>query len=220
MTSVRVLAVAACLAATAVVAASAPAAEDPHSVLLAPSGACGAAADETPLDPPAARQAMLCLTNYARARSGLPPLAGNALLDTAGQAKLRDDVSCGEFSHTPCGRPFADVFAPYLAGAGGYRIGENIALGGGEFATPRSTMDGWLHSAGHRANILAPEFRELGVGYVPSITFLGSRNVSLWSQEFGSRPTPAATARAAATTPVRARPRHARTRLPLAAARR
>jgi uncharacterized protein YkwD len=220
VTSNRVLALAACLAVTAVGAASARGADDPHAALLAPSGACGAAADRTPLDPPAARQAMLCLTNYARARSGVRPLAANALLDTAGRSKLTDDVSCGEFSHTPCGRPFADVFAPYLARAGGYRIGENIALGGAEFATPRSTMDGWLHSAGHRANILAPEFRELGVGYVPSITFLGSPNVSLWSQEFGSRSTSAraaAAARPTASTPARTRPRHARMGLPLAA---
>jgi uncharacterized protein YkwD len=185
--------------------------------------AAGAAADELPLDAAAARQAMLCLTNYARARAGLPPLTANALLDAAGQAKLRDDVSCGEFSHTPCGRPFADVFAPYLAGARGYRVGENIALGGGEFATPRSTLDGWLGSAAHRANILAAGFRELGIGYVPGITFLGLRNVALWAQEFGSRSTPAraaATGRAAARMPVRTRSGHARTRLPLAVTRR
>ena len=184
------------LAASLVAVAAGPAHAAGHvDSLLAPPGVCGAAADLTPLDPTTARRAMLCLTNYARARSGLRPLAANAQLDAAGQSRLRGNVACGEFSHTPCGRPFANVFAAYLAGADGYRIGENIALGGDEFATPRSTMDGWLHSPGHRANILAPAFRDVGIGYVTGVAFQGSQNVSLWSQEFGSRSAARAVAR-------------------------
>jgi hypothetical protein len=34
------------------------------------------------------------------------PLEANATLDQAGAAKLAANVSCGEFSHTPCAQPF------------------------------------------------------------------------------------------------------------------
>ena len=42
--------------------------------------------------------------------------------------------------------------------------GENIAWGGGALATPREIVSGWMNSAGHRANILAREFRFIGIG--------------------------------------------------------
>src|SRR5204862_256936 len=41
-------------------------ADDPYAALLAPSGVCGAAADQLSLDLAVAEQAMTCLTNYAR----------------------------------------------------------------------------------------------------------------------------------------------------------
>jgi uncharacterized protein YkwD len=166
------------------------AADDPYALLLAPSGTCGAAADQLNLDPASAQQAMLCLTNYARAQEGLAPLHLSSTLDAAGQAKLAADLSCGEFTHTPCGQPFDNVFASYLEGAAGYEIGENIAWGTGSYGTPRSTMDGWLHSEGHRENILTAAYVDLGIGYVPNQTFQGYSGATLWSQEFGMR-TPA-----------------------------
>src|SRR6266536_2770492 len=124
------------------------------------------------------------------ARAAVDPYA--SLLAPAGQAKLDADIACGDFSHTPCGNPFELVFAAYLQGASGYRLGENIAWGTGEFGTPRQTMDAWLNSAGHRENILAPGYRELGTGYLPNQTFQGYGGATLWSQEFGTR-TPDAT---------------------------
>jgi uncharacterized protein YkwD len=169
--------------------AAARAADDPYAALLAPPGTC-ASDTQLNLSQDAASQAMLCLTNYARAQSGLAPLQLDASLQQAGRDKLAADVSCGEFSHTPCGNPFEIVFAAYLAGATGYSIGENIAWGTGSYGTPRYTMDAWLHSTGHRENILTAAFRDLGVGYLPNQTFQGYAGATLWSQEFGVR-TPA-----------------------------
>jgi uncharacterized protein YkwD len=176
---VAVLACLACLGG----AAAARAGDDP---LLAPAGTC-AADDQLQLDQAAAQQSMLCLTNWARTQSGLPALRLDQTLNEAGRTKLAADVSCSEFTHTPCGNPFSAVFATYLAGARGYQIGENIAWGTGHYGTPRETMDGWLKSPGHRANILTAAFRDLGVGYLANQSFQGYGGATLWSQEFGAR---------------------------------
>ena len=116
--------------------------------MLAPAGTCGPADEQLSLDRAAAQLVMTCLTNYARAQSGLKPLQLNTTLSAAGNAKLGADVSCGVFSHEPCGKPFDAVFAAYLQGATSFQIGENIAWGTGSYGTPRQIMLAWLHSSG------------------------------------------------------------------------
>jgi uncharacterized protein YkwD len=166
---------------------TAGAADDPYASLLAPGATCGPASDQLNLDQQTAQTVMLCFTNYARTQSGLTPLTLNSTLNDAGHAKLAADISCGVFSHEPCGQPFESVFATYTQGATSYSIGENIAWGTGSYGTPRSIMDAWLNSTGHRENILTPSFAELGVGYLANQTFQGHGDATLWSQEFGVR---------------------------------
>lgn len=170
-------------------APAAVAADDPYSALLAPVGTCGPADSQLGLDQGTARLVMTCLTNYARTHSGLPPLVPSTTLSAAGNAKLAADISCGVFSHEPCGQPFETVFAAYVRGATSYRIGENIAWGTGSLGTPRQIMDAWLHSTGHRENILTAGFTELGIGYLADQTFQGYDGAALWSQQFGTRTT-------------------------------
>ena len=196
MRGLRWSALVVCLFATALGLAShagAATKDDPYAALLAPSGTCGAAAEQLGLDLATAEVAMQCLTNYARAQEGLSALRLNATLNAAGATKLKSDITCGDFSHTPCGQPFDKVFAGYVHGATSYRIGENIAWGTGSFGTPRQTMNGWLHSTGHRENILTAAYAELGIGYLPGQNFLGYTGATLWSQEFGLR-SPSSTA--------------------------
>jgi uncharacterized protein YkwD len=183
----RLLLVVALALAAALSAGTSSAAADPSSSLLAPPGVCGPAADQLSLDLSTAQKAMLCLTNYARTHSGLKRLAGSAMLNQAGEAKLDADIACGEFTHTPCSKPFEVVFAAYLTGATSYALGENIAWGTGSFGTPRETMNGWLHSSEHLQNILSPAFHQLGIGYLAGQTFQGATGATLWSQEFATR---------------------------------
>ena len=193
MRGLRSPALCACVAVVALgLTSAASAAADPYADLVAPSGTCGPAADQLGLDAPTAQVAMQCLTNYARAQEGLAPLQLNPTLNAAGQAKLKGNVSCAEFSHTPCGQPFDTVFSSYVQGASSYQIGENIAWGTGSYGTPRQAMTGWVHSAGHRENILTAAYAELGIGYLPGQTFQGYNGATLWSQEFGLR-TPVST---------------------------
>src|SRR5579863_4445006 len=187
MASRRLIIALGCALVAALSVGTTRAAARPVSSLLAPAGLCGPAADRLDLDLTTARKAMLCLTNYARIHSGLKRLVGSPTLDQAGEAKLDADLNCGEFSHTPCSKPFEEVFAAYLTGATAYTLGENIAWGTGSFGTPRQTMNGWLHSTEHLQNILSPAFHELGIGYLAGQAFQGATGATLWSQEFATR---------------------------------
>jgi uncharacterized protein YkwD len=184
-------------------AGGAAASNDPYAAMLAPAGTCGASDEQLNLDQGTAQLVMTCLTNFARAQKGLKPLQLNATLTTAGSAKLGADVSCGVFSHEPCGKPFDSVFAAYTQGATSFQIGENIAWGTGSYGTPRQIMAAWLRSSGHRENILTPTFTEIGIGYLPNQAFLCYSGAALWSQQFGTRTpaSPASTVPATAPKP-------------------
>lgn len=58
--------------------------------------------------------------------------------------------------------------------------GENIAAGQG---SPSAVVNGWLDSDGHCANIMNPNFSELGVGYYNAP---GSPYTHYWTQNFGA----------------------------------
>ena len=60
------------------------------------------------------------------------------------------------------------------------RIGENIAAGD---PTPESVVGGWMSSPGHRANMLKPEYQEIGVGVLKG----DGRYRIYWVQVFGTR---------------------------------
>jgi uncharacterized protein YkwD len=109
------------------------------------------------------RTAILCLLNAQRAKHGLPALRQNALLELASQAHSDDMAERKYFEHeTPEGvDPGARMTS---AGYGLSWTGENIYAGVGARGTPVEAVDGWMHSPGHRANILRPQFTEVGVG--------------------------------------------------------
>jgi len=155
---------------------------------LAPLGAC--AGDQTISASAAAERAsMTCLVNYARRSWALPTLTSSPQLARAAQLKLGDDSRCDAFSHSACGLPRISVFvrSGYLTGARSYHLGENLAWGQNDLGSPRSIMAAWLASPEHRANLLDPRYRELGVAYLSADTFLGASGAQLWVTEFGLR---------------------------------
>jgi uncharacterized protein YkwD len=132
---------------------------------------------------------MTCLVNYARTRRGLKPLRSSAALLAAGRLRLAASIRCNTLSHDACGEPFEAVFrqSGYLTGAVHYVLGENLGWGQGQLGSPRALMEAWLRSPPHRANLLRPVYRELGVAVLTSNSFLGYQGVQLWATEFGSR---------------------------------
>jgi uncharacterized protein YkwD len=99
-------------------------------------------------------------TNYYRKENGLKELTQNSLLGKAAQDKVNDMFSKQYFEHvSPTGVTPAQV----VTGAGySYKeTGENLALG--DFLTEKDLVDAWMNSPGHRANILNPDYTEIGV---------------------------------------------------------
>ena len=47
-----------------------------------------------------------------------------------------------------------------------WTCGENIAYGGERYGTPKAMVKGWMNSPPHRANILNPLFKDVGVGFM------------------------------------------------------
>ncbi|MBD9562717.1 CAP domain-containing protein [Pseudomonas sp. PDM09] len=89
------------------------------------------------------------------------PLAWNATLGSAAETHSRAMANNNYFDHKDRdGRTPGD--RAELAGYAGQQVGENIAAGQD---TVRKVVDGWLASPGHCANLMNPQFRELGAAY-------------------------------------------------------
>jgi uncharacterized protein YkwD len=115
---------------------------------------------------PAAADATLCLLNKERTSRGLGALTRSAPLDKAADRFADDMVDRGFFDHvSPGGGTFMDrIKAAGWVASGSWTAGENIAWGSGSLGSPGSIVDGWMHSAGHRANILNGAFTQIGIG--------------------------------------------------------
>lgn len=106
------------------------------------------------------RQEVLDLVNVERAKYGLTPLVmGDANLTAAAQKRAEEIATVN--SHTrPDGSKCFTVLKEY--GVTAAPTGENAAWGS---VSPQEVVDAWMQSEGHRANILNPEARAMGVGY-------------------------------------------------------
>ena len=112
-------------------------------------------------------EATLCLLNGERADRGLATLRFNDRLQRVALAHGNDMVRHLYFSHSgrDGSQPSERIRASgYLSNGGSWRVGENLAWGTGELASPKAIMAAWMNSAGHRANILQPAYREVGFG--------------------------------------------------------
>lgn len=141
----------------------------------------------------AARVATLCLINDARAAHGLTPLASQPLLDNVATTYSRSMIDLRFFSHvSPAGEDLLQRMRPYIGPAQTWDAGENLSWGEGSYATPGVTVDGWMRSEGHRANILNANFREVGIGIAPGSP-VGSAptDSATFTAEFGVRATSA-----------------------------
>lgn len=131
---------------------------------------------------------VVVLVNQARAQGGncggqpfgaTGPLTMEGRLRCAARVHSLDMVERGFFDHqNPDGESPFDRMEQ--AGYAFSFAGENIAAGQ---PTPQEVVDGWLDSPGHCANILSPDFTEIGVGYVSAPQ---GALPHYWTQVFGT----------------------------------
>lgn len=118
-------------------------------------------------DTPTVEAAIIEFTNAYRGRQKLGTLKANAALTKAARAYAAYLAKSGEFSHTADGREAGDRITS--AGYSWCQIGENLALhvdsrGFEARALAEKSVEGWINSPPHRANLVAPSMTEIGVG--------------------------------------------------------
>jgi uncharacterized protein YkwD len=112
---------------------------------------------------------LLEFTNKARASEGINSLKFNEKLDKAAQAKAEDMAKNNYWSHnTPDGRePWVFIEQTDYQ----YRkAAENLAFG---FINSEGTVNGWMNSPTHRANVMDRELKEVGFGIVNTPDYQG-----------------------------------------------
>ncbi|GAC1369398.1 MAG: hypothetical protein NVSMB39_1180 [Candidatus Saccharimonadales bacterium] len=136
---------------------------------------------------------LLNLTNQQRVANGLAPLVMDARLNHSAALKAANMFAENYWAHvSPSGiQPW------YWFTQAGYNYtyaGENLAM---DFDTSAGTVQGWMNSAGHRANILNPAYRDVGFA-VQNGTLTGEQT-TLVVAHYGATSAPAV---AAAPKPV------------------
>ena len=129
------------------------------------------------------------LTNAERKKYGLEALSYDPILEAAAQAHVDDMDASGRYlAHTGSNGSSAKdriKLAGYKAawhvsddGSKMYPSQENAASGQ---TSPAEVVEGWMTSPGHRAAMLTPETKEIGVGFQID----DESGTSYWIQNFG-----------------------------------
>jgi uncharacterized protein YkwD len=115
------------------------------------------------------------LVNGERAGHGVAKLRPAPALARSARRHARALLARGVLAH-----------APLTSGAARFRIlGENLAMTGGLAPKPRRAVALWLGSPGHRALMLHPRMRSIGIGRA-SGSFNG-RPATVWVLRLGAR---------------------------------
>ena len=135
-----------------------------------------------------ARTTTLCLINAERVAHGARPLKLEKRLSRAALRHSRDMVANRYFAHeSRSGAGFSARIAStgWMHGRSRWNVGENLAWGSGALATPRAIVRAWMHSAGHRHNILQPRFHVIGIG-IGAGAPTGNGSGKTYTTDFGS----------------------------------
>ena len=126
-------------------------------------------------------EALVAAMNRERAAAGLGPLRLNPMLSAAADDRMHDMFAKHYFQHiSPDG---IDPFTWAEKRGYDYReIGENLAVG---YRRASDVVDGWMHSDGHRENVLGRNYDEIGIAIAdeaPQRPFRGPTVVALYGK--------------------------------------
>lgn len=128
---------------------------------------------------------VLSLCNAERAKTGAPTLTMDSKLRDISRYKAMEMLQYNYFSHNSA----VSGKTPFdLASSFGYAysaFGENIQMSQGKNSadvTANYLVTNWMNSPGHKANILNPAFKRMGIGVV----FSSDNNSAYESQMFSN----------------------------------
>ena len=130
--------------------------------------------------------------NRIRRQHGLVPLRVSRPLSSAADVQSRSMATYGFFDHdSRDGSEFWQRVRRFY-GQGGYEtwsVGENLLWSSGRLSAP-TALQLWMHSPGHRRNILTARWREIGLSALsvhaaPGV--YGGRDVVIITTDFGVR---------------------------------
>jgi len=104
---------------------------------------------------------VLRIINTEREGNHLKPLLIDPDLERAATLKSRDMINRNYFEHYAFGLTPWDFIKN--SGYDFSLAGENLAM---DFATSEGMVNAWMNSPAHRANILNPDFQDIGIGIV------------------------------------------------------
>jgi uncharacterized protein YkwD len=118
-------------------------------------------------------------TNDARYRNGLPALATSARLMDAARIHAAQMAKFQRADHTISGAEYPTLQSRLQAVGYIYmNAAENVAW---NQQSPQAALNSWMSSAGHRANILDPNLKEIGAAMAR-----GAKGEPYWIQVFGT----------------------------------
>lgn len=113
------------------------------------------------------REAVICLHNEARENANVALLERDGRLEAAADQHAQDMVDQTYFAHDSLdgANPFNRMRRTgYIGPDIIWNAGETIAWAPGAYATPKSIVDAWMDATTQRLTMLAPDFRDIGVG--------------------------------------------------------
>jgi uncharacterized protein YkwD len=130
--------------------------------------------------------------NAIRAQYGLVPLKLNASLTAAADSHSQEMGLDGYFQHSSNdGTAFWKRIGHWYPsnGFGYWTVGENLLWSSPDVDASHA-LDMWMHSPEHKANILAPRWREIGISAVHLPAATGTYRglaVTIITTDFGAR---------------------------------
>jgi uncharacterized protein YkwD len=123
---------------------------------------------------------VVSIVNEVRAGHGLRPLRVDTRLTRVARSHSSTLLRTNVFTHG------AMELRLRRSGARGPRFGENLAWGVGRHASAAAVVRSWLASPSHRANLLRPGYRRIGIGALTG-RFGGYRGATVVTADFAGR---------------------------------
>ena len=125
---------------------------------------------------------VLSLINQIRAQHGLSKLTMNSQLRAAAKSHSTDMLTNGYFEHDGPTESWDTRISRFHKAT---MVGENIAWGQGTYGTPQGLVTQWMQSPPHRAIILTPGFKRIGISLATG-TYNGTPGATMATADFAA----------------------------------